>query len=572
MTDFGLSMLQERYFLHNEDKPEQLFRRVASIIEYPEMRERIVSYMEKEWFMPSTPELANLGSDRGLPISCFLNEVEDSKEGIFDVYMENFHLGAGGGGIGTDWSAVREINAPVGKTGTSSGIIPFIKVSDSSTLAVSQGGLRRASQAVYLDVSHPEIEEFIEVRKPTGADLNRRCLNIHHGVKLSDEFMEAVKNDKPWNLVSPKDGRVVKTISAFDLFVRILTTRIENGEPYIFFTDNANKYLPDSYIENRVGVTMSNLCTEIMQYTDTDRTAVCALASVNLLKWDEWKDDEMFLSDVLYFQDTVLDVFLAKADPVKYAKAIKSVKEERNVGIGVMGWHSLLQSKLIPFSSAIASGLNRKIFQHIHDKLNEASKQLGILKGTPLMGSGRRNNLMMAIAPTSSISIICGEVSPGIEPELANVYMHKNIAGTTVRYNQHLDRYLREYTMQNGLDEAWVEAQWKAIVLDEGSVQNLDWMDSQIKAVFETAYEIDQRWIIEHASVRQPWVDQGQSVNIFLPGDIHKQYLFDIHMMAHTKGLKSLYYCRSTAPQKAKIGDKVEREVIQQYDECLSCQ
>ena len=417
-------------------------------------------------------------------------------------------------------------------------------------------------------MSHPEIEEFIELRKPNGADLNRRCLNIHHGVKISDEFMEAVLAEKPWDLISPKDGSIVRTVDAFDLFAKLLTTRIENGEPYLFFSDNANKNLTESYIANNMSVTMSNLCTEIMQATGHDRTAVCALASFNLAKWDEWKDDEQFIEDIVRFQDNVLDIFVEQAkDNEAYAPAIKSVTEERNIGLGVMGFHTYLQAKRITFESALASGWNQRVFKHINKLAIEASEKIGKEKGCPLLGSGRRNNLLLSVAPTSSISILCGEVSAGIEPLLANVFTHKNLIGTTIARNKELDKVISTYDVDK-------EAAWKSIIEMEGSVQHLDWMSKDDKDVFKTAKEIDQRWIIEHAAVRQPYIDQGQSVNVFLPGDIDKLSLFNLHVMAWKRGLKSLYYCRSTAPARAVIGNKVERKVIPQYDEgdCLSCQ
>lgn len=575
MTEFGRQMLEERYLLKGE-KPYELFQRVAKAnADDLEHENRLTGYMRKEWFMPATPVLSNSGNDRGLPISCFLNEVEDSKEGIFDKYNENFWLGAGGGGIGTDWSAVREINAPVSETGVSSGIVPFLKVSDSSTSAVSQGGLRRASQAVYLDVSHPEIQEFVDLRTPNGADLGRRCLNIHHGVKLTDEFMQAVLDDKEWKLISPKDDRVVSSVSAFELMSKILTARVETGEPYIFYSDNANKDLPLSYVANNLKVKFSNLCTEIMQNTEYDKTAVCALSSPNLAKWDEWKDDELFIADIAAFLDNVLDRFVEKADKEHYKAAIKSVLEERNIGIGAMGFHTYLQNNSIAFESREATQFNYTVFKHIREKAYAASVIRGAQKGYPKLASGRRNNLMLSVAPTSSISIICGESSAGIEPLLANTYSQKNNLGTTFFRNPALAKVIQEEyeaTSTSQTPEGWIDKQWKSIIKHEGSVQHLEWMSDEVKAIFKTAYEIDQRWIIEHASVRQEFIDQGQSVNIFLPGDVSKQYLFDLHILAWKKGLKSLYYCRSTAPKRAVVGNELQREVIVQYDECLSCQ
>lgn len=551
MTDIGLKMLKESYLYGNERTPEDLFFRVCSAIANDEAhRDRLISYMREEKFFFATSVLANAGTDRGLPISCYINEVHDSRESIFETYEENFWLGSDGGGIGTDWSAVREIGSEIANRGQSSGIVPFIKISDSTTLGVSQGGLRRASQAVYLDVSHPEIEEFIDIRKEDGADKNRRSINIHHGVKLSDEFMTAVENLQPFNLVSPKDGKIVKTIDAFNLFTKILTTRMERGEPYIFFTDNVNKNLPARYVEQGWKVQLSNLCTEILQHTSKDKTAVCALGSINLVAWHEIENDTVFFRDIVDAMNNVLDLFadLVKDKP-SYAKALRSVLKERNIGIGQMGWHSLLQYRMIPYESAIAIGLNHRISQHIKMQLEEASEG--------------RNYLLQAIAPTSSISILCGEVSPGTDPFVANAFTQKIGVGTFISKNMILDAYLRE----NGK-----EADWKSIIKHNGSVQHLEWMDQLAKDVFKTAFELDQRWIIEHAMVRTGYLDQGVSVNLFLTSDVEKQYLMDLHILAWKKGLKTLYYMRSTAPERVGLSGEIKREVIKQYDECLSCQ
>lgn len=560
MTELGFEMLKSSYMSDGEKTAEDVFARVARGVSgrNPELEKRICDYLKNEWFMFATPILANIGADRGLPISCYINEVADSKEGIFSKYNENFWLGATGGGIGTDWSQVREINCPVANKGKSSGVIPFIKISDSTVLAVSQGGLRRAAQAVYLDMSHPEIEEFIDVRREEGADNNRRCRNIHHAVKLSDEFMEAVLNQKEWNLISPKTGRVTKTLDAFNLFTKLLTTRMERGEPYIFFSDNVNKNLPKYYTENGYKVNLSNLCTEILQHTSPEKTAVCALCSLNLAKWEEWRDDEQFYTDVVTAMNNVLDVFVSEASKYEPLRsAINSVIEERNIGIGVMGFHTLLQSKMIPFESALATGLNRRVFSTISSKIEEASKALN-----PKQDGEPYNVLRTAIAPTSSISIICGEVSAGIEPLLANAFAHKLKVGTFIVKNPALIKFLKDMNREDC---------WASIIENGGSVQHLDWLSDFEKDVFKTAYEIDQRWIIEHASVRQQWVDQGQSLNLFLESTEHKQRIFDLHVLAWRKGLKTLYYLRSSAPKRASVGGEKQREKIN-YDECLSCQ
>lgn len=587
VTPFGVEMLTERYLLPGETITG-LWKRVADFNADNESHsQRLQQYMADLWFSPATPVLANSGTDRGEVISCFLNEVKDSKSGIFDGYNENFWLGSGGGGIGTDWSSVREVGANVGTNGQSSGIIPFVKVSDSATLAVSQGGLRRASQAVYLDVSHPEIEEFIELRRPTGADQNRRSLNVHHGVKLTDEFMQAVLDDAEWELKSPATGGVVRAVSAFDLFVRILTARIETGEPYMFFSDTAERLMPGIYRKHGLSVTMSNLCTEIMLATSPTRTAVCCLASLNLQTYDEWKGNSQFIEDVVRMLDNVLSNFIksAKGKP-GYEKSVASAESERSIGLGVMGFHGYLQEHSIPFESSLAESFNRNVFKFIKTEAYEASIRIGFEKGfAPLFVKRldtefpRRNVCLLSVAPTSSISIICGEATQGVEPMLANVYTHKNSVGTHIVRNSRLSLIIDAYayTLPEHPEfskEEWVSEQWKSIGQNAGSVQHLEWMSDWDKDVFKTAYEIDQRWIVTHASVRQDFIDQGQSVNLFFTHDSHKQDLFDVHVMAWRKGLKSLYYCRSTAASRANVGQEVKREVIPEknYEECLSCQ
>lgn len=549
-------MFEINYLYGNEKTKYDVFRRVAKAISLGdgEFEQRLYQYLVNEYFCFATPILANIGTDRGLPISCFVNEVEDSRKGIFDVYQENAWLGSDGGGIGTDWSKVRAVGESISNKGSSSGIIPFIKVSDSYSLAVSQGGLRRASQAVYLDVSHPEIVEFIDIRKDDGADKNRRSLNVHHGVKLSNAFMQAVKNDKSWDLISPKTGEVVKTIDAFSLFVKILTTRMERGEPFIFFTDNVNAHKPEAYVREGKEIKLSNLCTEILQYTDAETTAVCCLGSINLVNWDVVKDNPNFFMDITKALDNVLEIFINTADPIIYKKAIKSVKTERNIGIGVMGYHSLLQMQKIPYESSRAISLNRSIFQTISQKVKEASIALNAPSLTP------KNTLRLAIAPTSSISILCGGVSAGIEPLISNIYTHKVGVGSFICKNPILEKYIAE----NGSP-----SDWDIIIRDGGSVANIAWMPQEIKDVFKTAYELDQAWVLEHAKYRQEFICQGQSTNLFLRHDVSKRELFNLHVKAWESGLKTLYYLRSDSPLKVNLGKAIEREII---PECLSCQ
>lgn len=595
VTSFGLQMLQERYFYGDEKTPEDLFKRVAEThADSADHSARLQQYMADLWFMPATPVLSNSGiPERGAVISCFKNEVPDSKVGIFDKYNESFWLGAGGGGIGTDWSAVREVGAKAGKNGESSGIIPFVKVSDSATIAVSQGGLRRASQAVYLDISHPEIEEFIDIRKPTGGDSNRRSLNIHHGVKLTDAFMEAVVADEDWKLTSPANGKTVRTVRAFDLFARILTSRMETGEPYLYFSDNVTRMMPEIYKLKGLSISMSNLCTEIFLATAPDRTAVCCLSSVNIEKFDEWDGNYLFIADVVRFLDNVLQDFINQNKGKEgYEAAVRSAEDERSIGLGVMGFHGYLQQRSIPFESSLATSVNIQVFSFLDKASKEASLKLGyekgfapIFKGT--LGDAYRNVCKTAIAPTSSISIICGEATAGIEPVMANVYPHKNNIGTHIVRNPRLQKVLEEYAEElEGpfalSKEEWeadradfIEDAWREITKAEGSVQGLDFMSDWDKDVFKTAYEIDQRWVIEHAATRGEYIEQGQSVNLFIRPNVHKLDLFNLHVSAWKKGLKSLYYCRSTASSRAKVGHNVEREVILEaptYDECLSCQ
>ena len=570
LPEFSKDMYKETYFLPNENYSDWLERLTEAYCDDYEHASRIKEYIWNYWFHPSTPVSANAGlPTRGLPISCFTNEVKDNKDGIFSNYEENFRLGSSGGGIGTDWSEVRELGAKIGSSGKSSGIIPFIKVSDSSTLAVSQGGLRRASQAVYLDVSHPEIEEFIDIRRPTG-DGNRRSLNIHHGVKVSDEFMKAVEQRTTFNLVSPKDNTVVKTVDAFDLWQKILVTRIETGEPYLFFKDTVSNMLPENYVKKGWDVTTSNLCSEIFLHTDAGYSGVCCLSSLNLEYFDEYKDNlYQVIKDVLLFLDNVLQSFIDNAKGNKgYENAVYSAMYERSVGLGVMGFHSYLQKKNIPWESALASGINKNIFREIGACANSASVNIGITKGPcPLsvdVGTPYRFTTKIAIAPTASISTLCNVTSQGVDPRVSNIYNHKTKVGTYIVKNKFLEKALEE----KGLN---TEDVWKSIKENQGSIQHLDGVDDWTKDVFRTAYEIDQHWIIEFAGDRQPFIDQGQSVNVFLPADCNVKYLYGVHMAAWKKKLKSLYYCRSTTIQRATVGNTIEREEIK-YDECLACQ
>ena len=594
LTDFGKAVLEDRYLLTGENF-QDLFARVAShYADDHAHAQRLYDYMSKLWFMPATPVLSNGGTDRGLPISCFLNEVGDSLEGIVDTWNENVWLASKGGGIGTYWGNVRSIGEKVRGNGKTSGIMPFIGVQDRLTLAISQGSLRRGSSAVYLPVWHPEIEEFIELRRPTGGDPNRKALNLHHGVVINDAFMEAVRDDGIWELKSPKDNHITNIIRARDLWIRILLARIEIGEPYLLFIDHVEKSKPESYKKLGLNVKTSNLCSEITLTTGTDhlnheRTAVCCLSSLNLETYDKWKDDQNFITDVVRFLDNVLEDFIQNA-PKSQEKAKYSAIRERSIGLGVMGFHSFLQSKMLPFESVMAKSWNKKIFRHIKEAVDHASIALAHERGpcedAKDAGIMERFSHKIAIAPTASISIIAANASPGIEPYNANTYTQKTLTGSFNVRNKHLKKLLqsKKYDTQNT---------WSSIMNHEGSVQHLDFLSDDEKSVFKTAMEIDQRWVIDLAADRTPYICQAQSLNIFIPADIHKRDLHKLHFTAWEKGVKSMYYCRSKSLQRADqvsvkaISDQPMQLSIDlppavsndtatsdndKYDECLACQ
>ena len=586
LTRFGKAVLDDRYLMP-EETYQELFARVASYYANDTAHaQRLYNYISRLWLMPSTPVLSNGGTNRGLPISCFLNESSDSLEGIVDLWTENVWLAARGGGIGSYWGNLRSIGERVGGNGKTSGVIPFIRVMDSLTLAISQGSLRRGSAAIYLPVSHPEIEEFIELRRPTGGDPNRKALNLHNAVVVPDAFMRAVESGEDWALVSPKDKAIVRKVSARDLWVRILTARIETGEPYLLFIDHVNRALPEHQKLAGLSVKMSNLCSEITLPTGLDRlgserTAVCCLSSLNLEYFDEWTDDPQFVGDVMRFLDNVLQDFIDKA-PDNMSRAKYAAMRERSVGLGVMGLHSYLQQKRVPLESAMAKSLNMRIFKHIKVLADKASREMAVELGpcpdAADFGVMERFSNKLAIAPTASISIICGGTSPGIEPFAANSYVHKTLSGSFNVRNKHLTKLLQEKSRDD-------DKIWSSIVANEGSVQHLDCLTQNEKDVFKTAFEIDQRWLIELAADRVPFICQSQSLNLFLPADIHKRDLHGIHFSAWKKGIKSLYYCRSKSLQRADtiaslgIGAPVMAQKKSQtldalvdYDECLACQ
>ena len=587
LTDFGKTTMEDRYLLAGESF-QDMFARVATTYgDDADHAQRIYDYISKLWFMPATPVLSNGGAKRGLPISCFLNGVDDSLDGIVGTWNENVWLASNGGGIGTYWGGVRSIGEKVKGAGATSGIIPFIRVMDSLTLAISQGSLRRGSAACYLDVFHPEIEEFLEIRKPSG-DFNRKSLNLHHGLNITDEFMECVRDGKEFGLRSPKTNEVVRTIDARKLWQKILEIRLQTGEPYLIFSDTVNRQLAKHQRDLGLKVSTSNLCSEIMLHTGTDhlgkeRTAVCCLSSVNAVKYDEWKDEPRFIEDIMRFLDNVLQDFIDRA-PDGMEKAKYSAMRERSVGLGLMGLHSFLQDRGIPFESAMAKSWNNRLFKHIRMGADAASVKLAEEKGAcpdaEERGIKQRFSHKLAIAPTASISIICGGASAGIEPIPANVYTHKTLSGSFTVKNEALERLL-DAKGEN------TEETWSSILENEGSVQHLECLTQDEKDTFKTAFELDQRWVVELAADRAPYICQGQSVNVFIPGDVDKWDLHMLHWTAWEKGVKSLYYCRSKSVQRTAYAGGAEKpanddvqgtDAMMQaaaktdYDECLACQ
>jgi len=580
LTDFGKTTLEDRYLLQGESYQDMFARVATAYADDADHAQRVYDYMSNLWFMPATPVLSNGGADRGLPISCFLNAVPDSLEGIVSVWNENVALASNGGGIGTYWGGVRSIGEKVKGAGQTSGIIPFIRVMDSLTLAISQGSLRRGSAAVYLDIHHPEIEEFLEIRKPSG-DFNRKSLNLHHGISITDEFMEAVRDGALFGLRSPKTGEVVRSVDARSLWQKILEIRLQTGEPYLIFGDTVNRSMPQHQRELGLSVRQSNLCSEIMLHTGKDhlgneRTAVCCLSSVNAEKFLEWRDHPTFVEDVMRFLDNVLQDFIDRAPP-EMTHAVYAAERERSVGLGLMGFHSFLQSQNVPFESAMAKSWNMRIFKALRRAADKASEVLAEERGpcpdAAERGVMERFSHKLAIAPTASISIICGGTSAGIEPIPANIYSHKTLSGTFAVKNPYLERLL----IEKGKD---IPEVWGSILENEGSVQHLDFLSADEKDVFKTAFELDQRWVVELAADRTPEICQSQSVNIFLPGDVDKWDLHMLHWSAWERGCKSLYYLRSKSVQRAAFAgaDPAAEKVVvsmgprTDYEECLACQ
>jgi ribonucleoside-diphosphate reductase alpha chain len=607
LDKFSLDTLKDRYFIEGENYAQEAFARASvfgatykGVTDY-ELAQRLYEYSSNCWFMFSTPILSNGGTKRGLPISCFLNYVPDSRTGLSAHYDENIWLASSGGGIGGYWGDVRSNGISTTHGSKSTGSIPFMHVVDSQMLAFNQGITRRGSYAAYMDISHPEIEEFINMRKESGGDINRKCLNLHNAINITNAFLKAVELDEDWRLIDPKTNEAVKVINARDLWFQIINARAETGEPYIVNIDNCNEALPQKQKDLGLEIKQSNLCSEITLPTNEERTAVCCLSSVNLEHFDKWSKNEQFIDDLITMLDNVLQHFIDNAiDTTQlgeynanfkrftkhiregqegFKKAAYSAYRERSVGLGAMGFHAYLQKNNIPFEGIFATGFNYKAFQHIKDKSVEASRRLAEERGEApdINGSGLRNAHLLAVAPNASSSIICGGTSPSIEPYRANVYTHKTLSGSYQVKNKYLERVLKK----KGIKTDELTKLWKDIAGMDGSVQHLDILTDEEKEIFKTANEINQIWIVEHAYKRQEFICQSQSVNLFftLPKatesqDVHDeymQYVNDVHWYGATK-LKSLYYFRSNAARSAEnVNVKVPRIKLDDV-ECIACE
>jgi len=577
LSTFGIKTLEDRYMVEGESSPQDAFARAASFFADDEAHaQRLYDYVSNLWFMFSTPILSNGGTSRGLPISCYLNYVPDSRGGITDHYTENAWLSSVGGGVGGYWGELRPVGAKTSHGSESTGVIPFLKVVDAEMLAFSQGITRRGSYAAYLDISHPEIEEFLDIRKPTGGDINRKSTNLHHGVVISDKFMELIEKatlqpgfDDSWDLIDPNSKKVVKTVPAKTLWVKLIQNRMETGEPYLMFGDTVNDALPQFQKDLGLKVHQSNLCSEITLPTNEDRTAVCCLSSVNLEEFDSWKDNEQFIPDLVRMLDNVLEYFIQNA-PESLYKAKYSAMRERSIGLGTLGFHAYLQRHHIPFESAMAQGLNRRIFSHIKAEAEKATRDLAQERDPcPDDSTGTvRNAHLLAVAPNASSSIICGNTSPSIEPYRSCAFVQKSKTGSELLKNEYLEHILQELDMDT-------PEVWKSIITNDGSVQHLDFLDEYTKDVFKTASEIDQKWLIDFAADRQEYICQSQSLNLFFPPTVSKQELHNVHLRAWKKGVKTLYYLRSEAIKRAEvISDEKLREYIFDFEEdsCLSCE
>jgi ribonucleoside-diphosphate reductase alpha chain len=578
--ELGLTRLREAYLKTGESSPQD---RLASVSQEfssnKEHAQRLYEYASKHWLSYATPVLSYNKSGKGLPISCYLNYIHDTAEGLVQNLSETNWLSMMGGGVGIGFG----IRSSDDK---STGVMAHLKTYDASSLAYRQGKTRRGSYAAYLSINHPDIIQFLEMRKPTG-DQNIRTLNLHHGINIPDLFMEIIEKcmldpnaDDSWKLIDPHSNKVVDTVSAKELWQKILEMRMQTGEPYLHFIDESNRKLPQWLKDKGLRVHQSNLCSEIILPTNEERTAVCCLSSLNLEYWDEWKDNPLFLRDVAEMLDNVLQRFIDDAPP-QIERAIYSATRERSVGIGALGWHALLQQKNMPWESPMAIGLNKTIFKHIRTGLDIANTQLAKERGEApdAVGYGKRLSHLMSIAPNASSSIIMGNTSPSIEPFRANAYRQDTLSGSMLNKNKYLDKIISHYAKEQGEDVAEI---WSSIIANDGSVQHLTWMDDWTKDVFKTAMEIDQRWVIQHAADRQEYIDQAQSLNVFFRPDSDIKYIHAVHFMAWKLKLKTMYYCRSDKIAKAdKVSKKIERNIIQEIDlkamasddgVCLACE
>ena len=570
LTTFAIETLKDRYMIPGEASPQDAFARAAkAFADDDDHAQRLYDYCSKLWFMFSTPILSNGGTERGLPISCYLQNVEDSRKGILDHYTESGWLSSMGGGLGAYWGNVRTSGSKTSKGSMSFGVIPFQKILDALVMAFAQGGTRRASYAYYMPIDHAEIEDSITARKPTGGDPNRKLLNLHNAVCITDKFMEAVKKGKSWKLKDPHSKKVVKTVQARDLWQLILETRMSTGEPYIFFSDTVNRLRPAAYKALGLEVLASNLCSEIVLTTDHNRTAVCCLSSVNLEKFEEWRQEPKFIEDLVRMLDNVLTFFAANA-PTELWRATYSVLRERSIGLGMMGFHAYLQNNDIPFEGPLAVGANLTMSTHIHEKAMAATRRLAKERGPApdsTLEDPVRNVHVIAVAPNASTGILCN-TSPSIEPLAANAFTQKTLSGSFLVKSAALERLLEK----RGRND---EETWQSIIINDGSVQHLDCLDTWEKDVFKTAYELDQHWVIRHVADRTPYVCQAQSTNLFFPPDVNLKYLNSVHLMAYNEGCKTLYYLRSKALKGAdKISEQIERIVRKEVDEevCFGCQ
>jgi ribonucleoside-diphosphate reductase alpha chain len=579
--ELGMIRLKESYMTDSENSPQERFAYVSKqFSSNSDHAQRLYEYSSKHWLSYATPILSFGRSKRGLPISCFLNYIEDTAEGLVDNLSETNWLSMMGGGVGIGFG-IRSADA------ISTGVMPHLKIYDASSLAYRQGKTRRGSYAAYLSIDHPDIIQFMEMRKATG-DQNMKALNLHHGVNIPDAFMDIIEKcmidpnyDDSWNLVDPHSKDIRETVSAKALWQQLLELRMQTGEPYLHFIDESNRKLPQWLKDRGLKVHQSNLCSEIILPTNEERTAVCCLSSLNLEYYEEWKNDDRFLLDIAEMLDNVLQHFIDNA-PDTIARARYSASRERSIGIGALGWHALLQKKNIPWESALATGLNKRIFSHVRGKLNEANLELGKTRGEApdAVGTGNRFSHLMAIAPNASSSIIMGNTSPSIEPFRANAYRQDTLSGSHLHKNQFLDAVVKEESSKH--KEGWYNEVWSSIIANDGSVQHLDWMSDWNKDVFKTAMEIDQRWVIQHAADRQEYIDQAQSLNVFFRPDSHIKYIHAVHFMAWKTSLKTMYYCRSDKIAKAdKVSKRIEREVIAEIDlksmasdegVCLACE